>query len=85
MVREHRFSRKRYLRAETNGLFVKPPGDVFREELIDRGLREAKEVVHGQHGLTEVVYLLRTGLLVGRDRQFTVFERDAEPLQDFQQ
>ena len=82
-MRERRFSRKRHLRAETDGLLVEPPGDIFREELIDRGLREAKEVVHGQHGLDEVVHLLWAGLRIGRDRQFAVLERHAEPLQDF--
>ena len=82
---ERRFPRKRHLRAETDGFFVEPPGDVFREELIDRGLREAKEVVDGHHGLNKIVHLLRAGLLVGRDRQFAVFERYAEPLQDFLQ
>lgn len=73
------------MKAETDGLFVEPSGDVFREELIDRGLREAKEVVDGQHGLNEVVHLLRSGLRIGSDRQFAVLERHAEPLRDFLQ
>lgn len=82
-MRKRRLPRKRHLRAETDILFVKPPGDVFREELVDRGLREAKEVVDGQHGLDEVVHLLRSGLRIDRDRQFAVLERHAESLQDF--
>ncbi len=82
-MRERRFPGKRHLRAETDGLFVEPLSNVFREELIDRRLRQAKEVVHGQHRLNEVIHLQRSGLPVGRDRQFTVFECDAEPLQDF--
>lgn len=82
-MRERRFSRKRHLRAETDGLLVEPPGDIFREELIDRGLRQAKEVVHCQYGLDEVIHLLRLRLSVGGDRQFAVAECHAEPLQDF--
>lgn len=84
-MRERRFSCKRYLRAEADGLFVEPPSNVFREEQIDRRLRQTKEVVHGQYGLNEVIHLLRAGLPVSRNREFTVFERDAEPLQDFPQ
>lgn len=83
MVRERRFPCERHLRAETDGLFVQPVRHIFREELIDRWLRQAKEVVHRQHGLNEVIHLLRSGLPVGRDREFTVFERDAKSLQDF--
>lgn len=78
MMRKRRLFLKRYLRAETDGLFVEPLGDVFREELVAHWLRQAKEVVDGQHGLDEVVHLLRSGLLVGSDRQFAVLERDTE-------
>lgn len=83
MMRECGLSRKRDLRTETDSFFVQPLGDVLGEKLVDRGLRQAKEVVHCQYGLDEVIHLLRLRLSVGGDCQFAVAECHAEPLQDF--
>ena len=83
MMRERGLSRKRDLRAEADGLFVQPLGDVLSEKRVDRGLCQAKEVVYCQYGLDKVIHLLRLRLCVGGNRQFAVAERQAEPLQDF--
>lgn len=82
-MRERGLSRKRDLGTEANSFFVQPLGDVLGEKLVDRGLRQAKEVVHCQYGLDEVIHLLWLRLCVGGDRQFAVAERYAEPLEDF--
>lgn len=82
-MRERGLSRKRDLGTEADSFFVQPLGDVLGEKLVDRGLRQAKEVVHCQYGLDEVIHLLRLRLSVGGDRQFAVAECHAEPLQDF--